>query len=87
ENGKDVLVMEMVNRKLQVVAGTAEKLFIKLADEASQDLDYVDTYLMNHTCFTNSAELLENLIARFHLEPLEGETEYFNRWQRCIQLK
>ncbi|OAD68871.1 hypothetical protein PHYBLDRAFT_66981 [Phycomyces blakesleeanus NRRL 1555(-)] len=93
ENGKDVLVMEMVNGKLQVVAGTNEKLFIKLADEASQviidliDLDYVDTYLMNHACFTTSAELLENLIARFHIEALAGETEYFDKWQRCIQLK
>ncbi|KAI9016326.1 ras guanine nucleotide exchange factor domain-containing protein [Phycomyces nitens] len=87
EDGKDVLVMEMVNGKLQVVAGTIEKLFIKLADEASQDLDYVDTYLMNHACFTTSAELLENLIARFHIEALAGETEYFDKWQRCIQLK
>lgn len=31
-----MLIMEMVSGKLQVVAGTAERLFIKLADETAQ---------------------------------------------------
>lgn len=88
ENGSDVLVMEMVqSSKLQVMAGTIEKLFIKLADETCQDLDYVDTYILSHLFFTNSLELLENLMARFHLEPLPGEVNYFKKWQRCIQIK
>lgn len=88
ENGSDVLVMEMVqSSKLQVMAGTIEKLFIKLADETCQDLDYVDTYILSHLFFTNSLELLENLMARFHLEALPGEINYFKKWQRCIQVK
>ncbi|KAI9494881.1 ras guanine nucleotide exchange factor domain-containing protein [Zychaea mexicana] len=77
----------MVAGKLHVVAGTAEKLFLKLADETAQDLDYVDTYILNHTAFTASTEFLENLMARFHLEALPGEAEYFKKWQHCIQVK
>ncbi|GAN01562.1 hypothetical protein MAM1_0009d00995 [Mucor ambiguus] len=87
EDGQDVLVMEMVSNKLQVLAGTLERLFMKLADEACQDLDYVDTYILSHLFFTNSFELLENLMARFHLEALPGEASYFKKWQRCIQVK
>lgn len=87
EDGQDVLVMEMVSNKLQVLAGTLERLFMKLADETCQDLDYVDTYILSHLFFTDSFELLENLMARFHLEALPGETSYFKKWQRCIQVK
>lgn len=88
ENGQDVLVMEMIQaNKLQVMAGTLERLFMKLADETCQDLDYVDTYILSHLFFTDSFELLENLMARFHLEALPGETNYFKKWQRCIQVK
>jgi hypothetical protein len=36
EDGNEVLIMEMASGKLQVVAGTAERLFIKLADETAQ---------------------------------------------------
>jgi hypothetical protein len=79
--------MEMVSNKLQVLAGTLERLFMKLADETCQDLDYVDTYILSHLFFTDSFELLENLMARFHLEALPGEATYFKKWQRCIQVK
>jgi hypothetical protein len=107
ENGQDVLVMEMVGGRFQVVAGTCEKLFIKLADETTQgkksaskagneiahlshsvlDFSYVDAYVLNHADFTTSEEFLENLMARFHIEPQPGETDYFKKWQRCIQIK
>ena len=36
ENDREVLVMEMVSGKLVVIAATAEKLFLKLADETTQ---------------------------------------------------
>ncbi|ORZ08677.1 ras guanine nucleotide exchange factor domain-containing protein [Absidia repens] len=87
ENHQDVLIMEMVGGRFQVVAGTCEKLFIKLADETTQDFSYVDAYILNHTDFTTSEEFLENLMARFHIEPQSGETDYFRKWQRCIQIK
>ncbi|GAA5816691.1 hypothetical protein MFLAVUS_010223 [Mucor flavus] len=88
ENGTDVLVMEMIqSNKLHVLSGTLERLFMKLAEETCQDLDYVDTYILSHLFFTDSFELLENLMARFHLEALPGEANYFKKWQRCIQVK
>ncbi|KAG2183717.1 hypothetical protein INT43_006728 [Umbelopsis isabellina] len=65
EDGNEVLIMEMVSGKLHVVAGTAERLFIKLADETAQDMDYVDTYLLCHSYFCTASEFLENLMARY----------------------
>lgn len=36
ENGHDVLIMESVSGKTEVVAGTQERLFARLADEGVQ---------------------------------------------------
>ncbi|KAF1801010.1 ras-like guanine nucleotide exchange factor, partial [Mucor lusitanicus] len=77
----------MVHGKLQVIAGTTERLFEKLADETAQDMEYVDTFLMNYASFTTSTHLLSQLISRFHLGPLPGEYEYFKKWQYSIQSK
>ncbi|KAL0137658.1 hypothetical protein V8B55DRAFT_1578525 [Mucor lusitanicus] len=87
ENGQVVLLYEMVHGKLQVIAGTTERLFEKLADETAQDMEYVDTFLMNYASFTTSTHLLSQLISRFHLGPLPGEYEYFKKWQYSIQSK
>ncbi|KAI8065201.1 ras guanine nucleotide exchange factor domain-containing protein [Gongronella butleri] len=87
ENGHDVLLMERIDGRFQVLAGTTEKLFLKLADETVQDFDYVDAYILNHTEFTTSDEFLENLMSRFYLEPLPGELAYFYKWQHNIQTK
>lgn len=87
ENGKVVLLFEMMDGKLQAIAGTTDKLFEKLADETAQDEEYMDTYLMNHSYFISSIDLLNLLINRFHLEPSPGEYEYFQKWQFSIQTK
>lgn len=87
ENGQVVLLYEMIHGKLQVIAGTTDRLFEKLADETAQDMEYVDTYLMNYSGFTTPINLLNQLISRFYLGPLPGEYEYFKRWQHSIQLK
>ncbi|CEP16289.1 hypothetical protein [Parasitella parasitica] len=87
ENGQVVLLYEMVHGKLQVIAGTSERLFEKLADETAQDMEYVDTYLMNYSSFITPICLLNQLIGRFHLGPLPGEYEYFKKWQHSIQSK
>ncbi|KAI8065324.1 ras guanine nucleotide exchange factor domain-containing protein [Gilbertella persicaria] len=87
EDGDVVLLYEIIQGKLQVVAGTPEKLFEKLADESVQDMNYVDTYLSNHRSFITSIDLLDQLISRFYLTPLPGEYEYFSKWQTSIQTK
>ncbi|KAF8935464.1 hypothetical protein BGZ47_009922, partial [Haplosporangium gracile] len=69
ENGTDVLVMEMFEGHLQVVAGLLEKLIERLADENAQE------------------DLLDRLIARFHIQPRQGEILYFEKWQTVIQVK
>ena len=51
------------------------------------DLDFVDTYIMCHVQFTTSMALLEDLMARFHLQAGPGETAYFEKWQHSIQVK
>ncbi|KAG0084493.1 hypothetical protein BGZ92_009833, partial [Podila epicladia] len=87
ENGADVLVMEMFAGHLQVVAGQLEKLIERLADENAQDTEYVNCFLLSHSFFINSEDLLERLIARFHIQPRQGEILYFEKWQTVIQVK
>ncbi|TPX61505.1 hypothetical protein PhCBS80983_g01074 [Powellomyces hirtus] len=89
EDGSDVLVMEMVNGKLQIVAGTLEKLITRLADENLQDADFVDIFLENHPFYISSRDLLSNLIARFYVQPPSGAVVDAEtvKWQRPIRVK
>ncbi|KAF9908440.1 hypothetical protein EC991_009793 [Linnemannia zychae] len=87
ENGTDVLVMEMFAGHLQVVAGLLEKLIERLADENAQDAEYVNCFLLSHSFFIDSEDLLDRLIARFHIQPHQGEILYFEKWQTIIQVK
>jgi hypothetical protein len=87
ENGNTVMLLEMIQGRLQVVAGTNEKLFERLADETTQDLEYIDVFITNHISFVSSMHFLNQLISRFYLEPSPGEYEYFMKWQKSIQLK
>ncbi|CAO3575160.1 unnamed protein product [Mortierella alpina] len=87
ENGADVLVLEMFAGHLQVVAGQLEKLVERLADENAQDMEYMNCFLLSHSFFIDSEDLLDRLIARFHIQPRQGEILYFERWQMVIQCK
>ncbi|KAI8820508.1 ras guanine nucleotide exchange factor domain-containing protein [Fimicolochytrium jonesii] len=91
EEGSDVLVMDMVNGKLEIAAGTLEKLVARLAEENSQDLEFVDMFLENHPFYIPSRDLLVNLIARFYFEAPPGATEleidYCATWRRPIRVK
>ncbi|KAF9180685.1 hypothetical protein BGZ50_006044 [Haplosporangium sp. Z 11] len=87
ENGADVLVMEMFAGHLQVVAGQLEKLIERLADENAQDGEYVSCFLLSHSFFIDSEDLLDRLIARFNIQPRQGEILYFEKWQTVIQCK
>lgn len=84
----DVLVMEVVNGEhLQVVAGLLEKLIERLADENVQDGEYVSCFVLSHAFFIDSEDLLARLMARFHIQPRQGEILYFEKWQTVIQVK
>ncbi|KAI8799443.1 ras guanine nucleotide exchange factor domain-containing protein [Cladochytrium replicatum] len=85
-----VLIMEMVGGRLQIVAGTVERLVMRLADENLQDPDYVDTFLSTHPFFISARNLFVNLVARFRVRSESGsldDREYFEKWQRPIQFK
>ncbi|KAJ3092550.1 hypothetical protein HK102_005830 [Quaeritorhiza haematococci] len=90
-DNQDVLVLEMIEGRLQVVAGCVENLIMRLADENVQDLAYVDCFIHCHKFFISSRDLLENLIARFEIEPPPNPTpediEYFAKWRKPIQIK
>ncbi|KAF9354030.1 hypothetical protein BGX26_008204 [Mortierella sp. AD094] len=87
ERGEDVLILEKMDERLQVVAGMLENLIERLADQNEQDGEYVSCFLLSHSFFIDSEELLDRLIARFHIQPRQGEILYFNQWQKVIQCK
>ncbi|KAI9331680.1 hypothetical protein DFJ73DRAFT_69161 [Zopfochytrium polystomum] len=91
EDGFDVLVMEKIAGRLHIIAGTAEKLVHRLADDEAFDIEYVDCMVQMHSFFIPAMDLLDNLVARFYVQPPEnpadGEREYFLKWKRPIQLK
>jgi len=47
----------------------------------------VNCFLLSHSFFIDSEDLLERLIARFHIQPRQGEILYFEKWQTVIQVK
>jgi len=83
--------MEMSHSRLHIVAGTLERLILRLADENTQDMAYVDTFLRNHALIITCEELIESLISRFAIEPPpDGKAEdfdYFYKWKHPIQQK
>ncbi|KAG0229563.1 hypothetical protein BGW41_002989 [Actinomortierella wolfii] len=87
ENGVDVMVLEAIEGRLQVVAGRLEKLVERLADESTQDSEYVSYFILSHSFFIESEDFLDALIARFHIQPRQGELLYFQKWQAIIQVK
>ncbi|KAF9114355.1 hypothetical protein BGX27_011096 [Mortierella sp. AM989] len=87
EKGIDVLVLEKIDGRLQVVAGMLESLIERLADQNEQDCEYVSCFLLSHPFFIDSEDLLERLIARFNIQPHQGEILFFNQWQKVFQCK
>ncbi|EIE81537.1 hypothetical protein RO3G_06242 [Rhizopus delemar RA 99-880] len=86
EDGKEVMVMQvLLVDKMQIVADTLDRLFMELIDEASRELDDLDTFISCHPFFTSLCELLENLITRFCQPVPSGD--YHQEWQQYIQLK
>lgn len=47
----------------------------------------MNCFLLSHSFFIDSEDLLERLIARFHIQPRQGEILYFEKWQTVIQVK
>jgi hypothetical protein len=82
------MLIEVVDGKMQVVAGTSEKLFEKLIEQDVSVEDYIDIYITNHSNFITSLDLLNQLVHRFYLEPSPiGENAYVKKYSLPIQIR
>eukprot|EP00160_Parvularia_atlantis_P005131 Unigene1437_Nuclearia_a/m.4524 Unigene1437_Nuclearia_a/g.4524 ORF Unigene1437_Nuclearia_a/g.4524 Unigene1437_Nuclearia_a/m.4524 type:complete len:658 (+) Unigene1437_Nuclearia_a:206-2179(+) len=91
EGGRDFLVLEKVDRRMEVIAADIENMVEQLANENEQDMEFVDMVLLTHSQFMTSEDLLEQLISRFYMEldsePSKEDLLYFEMHQRDIQLR
>lgn len=67
KDNKLTLILEWIENKYQITAGRKEALFDRLIKE--DDQDYLDTFLMNHTSFISSLDLL-NQLSRVFCTPI-----------------
>nr|CAG8499985.1 14804_t:CDS:10 [Entrophospora candida] len=68
ELSQDGLVIELVDGSPRVLAGTLEKMLLRLADEYEQDNEFIDCFVLSHVFFITSEDFLESMIARFITE-------------------
>ncbi|KAG9284187.1 hypothetical protein G9A89_002846 [Geosiphon pyriformis] len=68
ENSKEGLQLDIIDKRAQVVSGTVENLITWMVQENSQDLEFIDCFILCHVFFMDTNDFLENLILRFHLD-------------------
>nr|CAG8444175.1 9721_t:CDS:10 [Entrophospora candida] len=68
ELSQDGLIIELVDGSPRVLAGTLEKMLLRLADEYEQDNEFIDCFVLSHVFFITSEDFLESMIARFITE-------------------
>ncbi|CAJ0646663.1 15921_t:CDS:10, partial [Entrophospora sp. SA101] len=68
ESSQDGLIIELVDGSPRVLAGTLEKMLLRLADEYEQDNEFIDCFVLSHVFFITSEDFLESMIARFITE-------------------
>ncbi|KAL5034286.1 hypothetical protein RTP6_002140 [Batrachochytrium dendrobatidis] len=82
EGGVDVMCMQVIGGKTQIIAATLEKIFEILADATETDNAFVDVILLTFRSFITPIEFFDQLIARFYcdlpLNPSQEDIEYFN---------
>ncbi|KAJ3215928.1 hypothetical protein HDU67_010159 [Dinochytrium kinnereticum] len=89
EDGKDVMIFEVVQDRLQVMAGTPEKLIERLTDEDEKDTNFLDTLLLTFRSFMSPDDFFQNLLDRFNCElptdPNPEDMEYFKKMKSPVQ--
>ncbi|KAH9814181.1 ras guanine nucleotide exchange factor domain-containing protein [Melampsora americana] len=76
----------------KVSGGTLKALVIKLTSHQRPDVQYLKVFLMTYRTFTNSIQLLELLIDRYHIQPPSNlnSTElklWFTQKQQVIKIR
>jgi hypothetical protein len=87
--GADVTFDEVDGRK-RIQSGTLRGLVRALADQDVQDKDYLDVFVMTYHYFTTGPELLDELAARFDLQPPAGQAAddaAFVRSKNFVQMR
>ncbi|KAJ3297414.1 hypothetical protein HDU79_003761 [Rhizoclosmatium sp. JEL0117] len=93
ENGKDVMVLQNINGRLQVMSGTADKLIERLSDVEEKDVDnsYMDTMLLTFRSFMTTMEFFQQIIGRFYCvlpdNPTPEDIEFYEKSKEPTQIK
>ncbi|KAI8808455.1 ras guanine nucleotide exchange factor domain-containing protein [Cladochytrium replicatum] len=79
----DVMLLRLIDGRMQVMAGTPEMLIERLTDENEKDMSYHDILILTFRSFMNPAEFFDCLLARFFCElpqnPSPEDVEYFTK--------
>eukprot|EP01137_Pigoraptor_chileana_P030546 Opistho-2@17179 len=74
--------------KIEVIAGTPEKLAERLADESQRDINYVWAFLLSYRTFMTPVALFKMMSTRFNMTMVnnanENDKTYFEKWRRPI---
>ncbi|KAJ3334344.1 hypothetical protein HDU76_000037 [Blyttiomyces sp. JEL0837] len=89
EGDKDVMILQMVQGRLLVMAGTSEKLLDYLTDENEADDAYVDTFLLTFRSFTTANDCFQHLVDKYHCilppDPSKEDIDFFNKMKLPTQ--
>ncbi|KAI8816195.1 ras guanine nucleotide exchange factor domain-containing protein [Fimicolochytrium jonesii] len=89
EGGQDVMILQALSGKPQVMAATPAKLIERLTDQDENDKTFMDTLLLTYRSFMTPVDFFDQLVARFNSElppdPSPEDIEYFNRMKLPTQ--
>ncbi|KAH6568616.1 hypothetical protein BASA60_008572 [Batrachochytrium salamandrivorans] len=82
ENGVNVMLVQVVNGKSQIIAVSKEKLFETLTDTQQNDESFMDMILLTFRSFITPIEFFDQLVARFYCElpdnPTQEDIDFFD---------
>ncbi|KAJ3058972.1 hypothetical protein HDU98_004977, partial [Podochytrium sp. JEL0797] len=80
EDGVDVLMLQTIQGKVQVMAGIPQKLVARLTDiEAKSDAAFIETFLLTFRYFMPADEFFRQLVSRYNcIAPENATTEEFS---------
>ncbi|KAJ3284418.1 hypothetical protein HDU79_008232 [Rhizoclosmatium sp. JEL0117] len=90
EDGNDVMMLQTIQGRLQVMAGTPQKLIARLTDEEGKnDHDFIETFLLTFRYFMPADECFRHVVSRYNCVPPNNPTEddlaFYNKMKLPIQ--
>ncbi|KAI9362529.1 ras guanine nucleotide exchange factor domain-containing protein [Zopfochytrium polystomum] len=92
EGDKDVMILQVIQGKTQVMAGTAEKLIDRLTLEHDQDDgSFLDTIMLTFRSFMEPFDFFQQLFDRYNSvlppDPTPEDIDYFNKMKVPTQMR